>query len=1177
MHASKAMQDYFAGISAALSETHKLATAARELGFDPERKVEIALAANMAERVEGLLSNCAPQLVGSGMIERIGELERRHGRLSWKVALEIGREVAEQRFCAFRNRNEAIELGIRAGFSYHTAGIVSAPLEGFTALKLKKRRDGRDYLALSFAGPVRGAGGTAIAVCLVIADYLRSVFGISSYDPDEKELGRAITELRDYHEKVANLQYNPSDEEIAFLVRHLPIEVDGEPTEELEVSNYRDLPRIATNKIRGGVALVLSMLALKAPKLWKELAAWGTEFGLNWAWLEAYLKLQKARKTEVSKPQRTAGTVQPDYTFISDLVAGRPVLAYPLASGGFRLRYGRARNSGYSCVAISPATAAILNGFIATGTQLKLERPSKSAAVTICDSIDGPIVKLDDGSVLYLESDIKARELAPKIAEIIYLGDLLVSYGDFLDRAQPLVPAGYCEEHWAAQLSNAIIAHYGRLDLSTAATELGLDEPKFKSWLSGSRPTVWEALKLAAFFKIPLHPKHTPFWASIGSQELLGLLRWLGAGRFELDGRGQLSKAELPMSGQKRVLEIIGLPHSVVDGKIIIEAEHATALLACLGCLDEPSRRLPELVSQASRLAESGSSTLEIIASLATPLAIADRAGTAIGARMGRPEKAKMRRMAGSPNSLFPCGAEGGRLRDLGSAARSGKVKADWPLYLCERCSLESPLPVCVRCRGLTTKLYSCERCGLIKFQCEHSPRGWVRKSIDIAPFLESALAAAGQLEQKLIVKGVRGMMNATRVVEHPLKGVLRAVHGLTVTKDGTVRFDCTELPLTHFTPREIGTPLSRLKQLGYDRDVKGAPLEHEDQLLELKPQDIVLPDCPESSDEGAASVLLRIARFVDDELEKLYNLPRYYNASSKADLVGLLVIGLAPHISAGIIGRIIGFSQTQGLYAHPLWHAANRRDCDGDETSIILLLDGLLNFSRSYLPDRRGGRTMDVPLVLTSILNPAEVDDMVHRMDIAPSYPIQLYEAAQRGAMPWSVPVEVFGQRLGKAGQYEGLAFTHRTRDINAGVRCSAYKMLPTMEAKLRAAMELAEKIRAVDASDVARLVIERHLLRDVRGNLRKFSSQAFRCSVCNEPHRRPPLSGRCLACGGELIFTVSEGSITKYLWLALNLARRYAVPRYLIQVLELTKANIESIFGKAKEKQAALEGWLS
>ena len=79
--------------------------------------------------------------------------------------------------------------------------------------------------------------------------------------------------------------------------------------------------------------------------------------------------------------------------------------------------------------------------------------------------------------------------------------------------------------------------------------------------------------------------------------------------------------------------------------------------------------------------------------------------------------------------------------------------------------------------------------------------------------------------------------------------------------------------------------------------------------------------------------------------------LKKFYKLKNKKDLVGHLILGLAPHTSAGIIGRIIGFSKTQGCYAHPMWHSAVRRDCDGDECAIMLLMDCLINFSRKFLP----------------------------------------------------------------------------------------------------------------------------------------------------------------------------------------------------------------------------------
>ena len=46
-----------------------------------------------------------------------------------------------------------------------------------------------------------------------------------------------------------------------------------------------------------------------------------------------------------------------------------------------------------------------------------------------------------------------------------------------------------------------------------------------------------------------------------------------------------------------------------------------------------------------------------------------------------------------------------------------------------------------------------------------------------------------------------------------------------------------------------------------------------------------------------------------------------------------------------------------------------------------MLLMDGLLNFSRDIFPANRGGQ-MDAPLVLTTRLNPTEVDKEALNVD---------------------------------------------------------------------------------------------------------------------------------------------------------------------------------------------------
>jgi DNA polymerase II large subunit len=364
------------------------------------------------------------------------------------------------------------------------------------------------------------------------------------------------------------------------------------------------------------------------------------------------------------------------------------------------------------------------------------------------------------------------------------------------------------------------------------------------------------------------------------------------------------------------------------------------------------------------------------------------------------------------------------------------------------------------------------------------------------------------------------------------------------------------------------------LKNLGYELDVYGRVLENDDQILEIFPHDVILPACPDTLDEKADDVFLKITKFVDDELERIYDLPKFFNIDNKKDLAGVLLGCMAPHNCASVVGRLIGFSKTQGMLASPYMHAAMRRDCDGDEAAVMLLFDMLLNFSKKFLPAHRGG-TQDAPLVLNSRIRAGEVDDMIFDVDVAKKIPLELFEAGERGESPYSVEVEQVKDRLGKGKEFSEIWFSYDTEDINLGPLCSSYKTLPSMQEKVEKQMELCEKIRAVDTSDVSRLIIERHFIRDTRGNLRKFSMQGFRCVGCNAKYRRPPLVGKCTNCGGKLIFTISGGSVMKYMQPALDLAEKYEASSYLLESLELTQMYIESIFGREKERQEALGKW--
>ena len=523
---------------------------------------------------------------------------------------------------------------------------------------------------------------------------------------------------------------------------------------------------------------------------------------------------------------------------------------------------------------------------------------------------------------------------------------------------------------------------------------------------------------------------------------------------------------------------------------------------------------------------------------------------------------------------LFPIGLNGGSKRDIIKACEKKVISVEIIKRRCPKCQTATFMQLCPTCGSETALEFICPKCGRLLEdsicpKCKVKAKSYERQSIPLKNLVDEACKKLGFKPKQ--IKGVIGLTNKTRTPEALEKGVLRAKYDLSVYKDGTVRFDATNAPLTHFKPKEISVSIEKLRELGYTHDYMGRPLVSSDQICELKIQDIVIP-------RRSIDYLIRTARFLDELLQKVYQLPPFYNVARPEDLIGRLVIGLAPHTCAGVLGRIIGFTDLNVCFAHPFWHSAKRRDCDGDEDSIMLALDVFLNFSREYLPDRIGG-IMDSPLFIIRAINPQEIQRQAHEMDVAFRYPLKFYEETLRGNTARDVieMIDIVKHRFGSEAQFQGFGFTIPTSNINEANSESQYKKLRKMRDKLHAQLQLAEKIEAVDASRVAEIVLTTHFLRDISGNLRAYTSQSFRCKKCNRRFRRAPLRGRCTECGGELTLTVYRGGIEKYLKEAQNLIKRYGMPGYYAQRISLIEKEIESIFESGEEnKQVSLSKFM-
>ncbi|MCT9094794.1 DNA-directed DNA polymerase II large subunit [Haloarchaeobius sp. HME9146] len=1355
---------YFERIESRLDEAFELAERAKQRGGDPQPEVEIPTARDMADRVENILGI-------EGVAERVRELEGEMSRE--EAALELVTDFVEGEVGDYETREGKIEGAVRTAVALLTEGVVAAPIEGIDRVELLQNDDGTEFVNVYYAGPIRSAGGTAQALSVLVADYARALLDIDEFKARTEEVERYAEEIGLY-DKETGLQYSPKDKETKFIAEHMPIMLDGEATGDEEVSGYRDLERVDTNSARGGMCLVLAEgIALKAPKIQRYTKNLDE---VDWPWLQDLIDgtyydddhgkeddesededeesadgddAGQDGESEQPEPAGPSGPprVEPATKYLRDLIAGRPVFGHPCSAGGFRLRYGRSRNHGFATAGVHPATMHLVDDFLATGTQIKTERPGKAAGVVPVDSIEGPTVRLANGDVRRIDDPEEALEVRNGVEKIIDAGEYLVNFGEFVENNHPLAPSSYTVEWW-------------RQDL--AATECNVQALDDSPHVDLADPSAEEALDWADAYDAPLHPKYTYLWHDIGVEQFAELADAVADGFVE-DGTLHIPQTDELSETAEHVL----LQHTQTDEELLVR--DWVPFVRSLGLtrdLEKPWE-LDDLSPEA-RQWDGGDNAVKAVNEVA-PFEVQERAPTRIGTRMGRPEKSESRDLSPAVHTLFPVGEAGGSQRSVAEAAKfapdmrstPGVIEAQVGDRECTQCGEHSFKVRCPECDARTEPHYWCPSCeqelepdeaGRVYCdRCERDGTSVDVTEIDIKAEYWDALDAVGERENAFqILKGAKGLMSANKTPEPMEKGVLRAKHGVTSFKDGTVRYDMTDLPVTSVRPAELDATADQFRGLGYEEDIHGEPLRHDDQLVELKVQDIVLSD-------GAAEHMLKTADFVDDLLESYYGVEPFYEMDEREELIGELVFGMAPHTSAATVGRVVGFTSAAVGYAHPYFHAAKRRNCfhpetkvwfedesgethydeiqsfveerldpetadeddfgtlvqeldgdvfvpsvdddgnvvrkpveavskhvapdhmvhietrlgreltvtpdhevlcwdsggvvrveardldggesliitndtpevasaeslaadgglteldtvesagpvagetdhvycltvadthslfangvaaaqcDGDEDCVMLLLDGLLNFSKSFLPDKRGGK-MDAPLVMSSRIDPSEIDDEAHNMDIMWEYPREFYEATREMADPDDVEdiMKIAEETLGTDREYTEFAHTHDTTNIHLGPALSAYKTLGSMQDKMDAQLLLSRKLRSVDETDVAERIIEGHFLPDLIGNLRAFSRQETRCLDCGEKYRRMPLTGDCRECGGRVNLTVHQGSVNKYMQTAINVADDFGCRNYTKQRLEKLEKALNSIFENDKNKQSGIADFM-
>ncbi len=1290
---------------------YQIAESAKSKQLDFENIVEIPRASDLASRTEKLLEDYLDGMkIEDDLRHLLNSTDRESASI--QIAVDVARKMHEETL----DMQKSIDCGLRVGLAVLTEAVLVAPLDGIGDVRILNNADGTEFLSIDFCGPIRAAGGTAQALGVLIGDMVRRELGLNRYIPTTQEVERVKEEFGLYR---VGLQYKPPPEEIEIIMRACPVMVNGEETEKIECSGYKEVRNIVNSngsyrtRIRGGVMLVIGEgLCLKAPKVQKHTERMNIH---GWEFIAQFANKNKGGEKEINsfKPRK----ITPIRRYMEDVIAGRPVFGEPNQPGGFRLRYGRSRITGLAAAGMNPVTMEAMGGFLAVGTQMKIERPGKACAITPCVEIDGPTVLMEDGEFRKIKNLDDWRINITNVASIWDAGEILIGYGEFLENNKKLVPSAYNKDWWTSDLIESLdmpskvekfaeILNIKRTSLPdglpfNGAIKRGGEDPIERKWRKREWVTFlrklelnWEQIKqISINYETAIPPPWNLWWSDLPMTFIPVLIQnlmlsklenkqiiiprivnnWpLEHGLKEDDLPEKISEewprwTEVKTNGiVKSALMTLGIEHFHNEGNIVIE-NNWEALLEGLGLeifqdqirqkvdveshikeriskirdaksvISYEAKRVEELEHQrelerivattaarqagmnieetekageraANKILDNGTEdSAELLSSKTlideneverslwivrkiSNLRWEDSVPCRIGSRMGRPEKSARRELKPVTHALYPIGENGGSQKLLIQAASKGRIRVEMGRRICNDCGKESPNIIChnrklaneaVECGGRTVERKS-RGSNLRRRKGE-------RTTVELDKLLEVKRRSLGLDRLPKTIKAQKELLSVGQTPEPIEKGILRGKHGVSVFRDGTSRYDMIDVPVTHFKPREIYTSWEKLYDLGYKKDVFGNELTSDEQVLELFPQDII-PSL------NAEEHLISTCNFVDDLLVRFYKMEPFYNIQSIDDIVGSLAIGLAPHTSGGVLCRIIGWTKASAGYAHPLFHAAKRRNCDGDEDSILMLMDGLLNFSKHILPSGRGGR-MDAPLVLTTRLNPSEIDKEALNVDCSHNYSRRFYEETLNQPHPNELNniVETVESRLGTIGDLRGYGWTHESGDLDAGPTNSSYKTLKSMEDKMNGQLAIGSLLRSVRVEKVASQVIESHFLPDLRGNLVAFTRQKVRCVKCGEKYRRMPLAGKCIQrhkleigglsarrgedsaeCGGNVILTVSEGAVRKYIKVTEGIIQNYGVDMYTEQRVRWLTESTDSLFNNDRVTVMTLSDFL-
>ena len=284
------------------------------------------------------------------------------------------------------------------------------------------------------------------------------------YKPTEEEVARFTEELRLYERSVGRFQYHIPDDELKKALNLIPVECTGTESDPVEVSSYRNLPRVETNRVRGGALRVVNDgIVGRAQKVFVIINKIGFQ---GWDWLKEFKK----------KSEKKSGG------FMDDVISRAANLCFSLKTRRVQAPVRQVTEhwvvSGRDS---SCGQCLCLKIFLQRVRKCGWSSLEKAALRFQWIRLSLPLFCLKDSSVVRVTMQ-NYPDVKGKIQKILFLGDILISFGDFLYSNKSLPPSGYVEEWWVKDLQSQIKNKFNS-DIELAAEAAKVSAGRIKGFI----------------------------------------------------------------------------------------------------------------------------------------------------------------------------------------------------------------------------------------------------------------------------------------------------------------------------------------------------------------------------------------------------------------------------------------------------------------------------------------------------------------------------------------------------------------------------------------------------------------------------------------------------------------------------------------------------------------------